>query len=217
MSPLWRGFLTGLIIVFLLGIILSLSGVYRLHPERDYSIIPIILLLAGAVATGFAVSLFEETVFRGGLLQGLRQKTNPHIAVIATSLVYAAVHFINYPEPSPGEEINGLTAVSWLIPAYSDLVAPGTFDAFVSLFILGVLLGIVRIHTQSILPCIALHAGLVAGVKLFRYFLEYRPGGSYDFLVSGLDHRLGWLAAGLLTLATGFYYSHYCKSRGLEE
>jgi hypothetical protein len=71
---------------------------------------------------------------------------------------------------------------------------------------LGILLGLLRVKANNIFLCIGLHAGLVAGIKLFRFFLLYIPDTRYDFLASHYDHRLGIMALFWLGLVTLLYY-----------
>jgi len=152
------------------------------------------------------VSLFEETIFRGALLRGLQNKSNALTAIITTSAVYAAVHFIDYQDPAMGESINMLTAPAQFLSVYSRLVTSENYDAFLSLFMLGILLGVIRIRTDSIIQCIGIHAGLVAGIKIFRFLLEHKPENQFEFMVSSYDYRLGFMALIWLSLATLIYY-----------
>ena len=200
------GLLYGLLMLAVLAAGLVVIGIYDLNSNRETNITIIIQLLLGALFTGIAVALFEETVFRGALLQGLRKQTNTNTALITVSLIYAAVHFIQYPQPATGETIGWLTAPLAFIPAYSHLISTETLDAFLSLFMLGLLFGFVRIRTGNLFQCIGLHAGLVAGIKLFRFFAEYKPDNSFNYLVSSHDYRLGWLSfIWLLTVTAGYF------------
>lgn len=204
------GFLIGMSIMALLGLGLMSFGIYGLHPARETSIFILARLFIAALLTGFAVALFEETVFRGALLAGLQKKAGAAVGIISVSIIYAAVHFIHYEDPSPTATIDWLTAPGQFLAAYSRLITADTLDAFLSLWMLGLLLGLIRIRTGNIIQCIGVHAGLVAGIKLFRFFTAYNPGSRYDFLVSSYDHRLGYIALLLLALATVMYYFHAC-------
>lgn len=208
------GLLIGMIIMALLALGLMVSGIYGLHPAREISIPVLARLFIAALLTGFAVALFEETVFRGALLAGLQKKAGAAVAIISVSIIYAAVHFIHYQEPQSDAAIGWLTAPGQFLAAYSRLITADTLDAFLSLWMLGLLLGLIRIRTGNIIQCIGVHAGLVAGIKLFRFFTTYNPGTRYDYLVSSYDHRLGYLALLLLALATVVYYFHACRRPG---
>jgi membrane protease YdiL (CAAX protease family) len=196
----------GFLIVVLLGGSLYLVGVYNIHSQRDFVLTALPTLVVSAIATGIVVATFEETIFRGGLLRGLDRQSSAPLAVIITSLVYAWVHFIRFDVPPGPDNIDLFTAPVNFLNAYTVLFSTQKIDAFISLFILGLLLGMMRIKEKSIINCIALHAGLVAGIKIFRYLLEYQPGNPYPFLVSHHDYRLGFVATLWLFVATLIYY-----------
>jgi len=205
LSGFFYGLVAGLSILAGLAAALVFFGIHHIQSEVDLTAGAIIGLLAGAVMTGFAVALFEETLFRGALLQGLRKQAGMHIALITVSLVYAAVHFINYTDLPPGETPGWLSAPAQFLSVYSQVITIDRLDSFLSLFMVGILLGLLRLHTGNIIQCIGLHAGLVAGIKIFRYFTDYRPDNSYAYLV-GHDHRLGWLAVIWLILVSAGYF-----------
>ncbi|MEX2365679.1 MAG: CPBP family intramembrane glutamic endopeptidase, partial [Pseudohongiellaceae bacterium] len=160
-----------------------------------------------------AVALFEETVFRGALLRGLARQSGPLTALLATSIIYAAVHFIYFETPVAGGT-DWLTAPRQFLPAYSQFITPEKIDAFLSLCMLGILLGLIRLKTGNIIQSIGLHAGLVAGIKLFRFFTLYNPDNRYSYLVSSHDYRLGIMALLLLTAVTVIYYLYYYRNNG---
>jgi membrane protease YdiL (CAAX protease family) len=205
-------FLAGLLILLVLATSLLLLGIYDIHNSREINLSTLTGLIIGALLTGLAVAVFEETVFRGALQQGLMTKTNAITAIITISIIYAAVHFIDYREP---ESINWLSAPQQFWSAYSQLITADNYDAFLSLFALGLLLGLIRLRTGHIILCIGLHAGIVAGVKAFRFFLEYNPENEFDFLVSSYDNRLGFAALFLLGLITVSYYFYPITGRNI--
>jgi membrane protease YdiL (CAAX protease family) len=206
MPQFGTGFIGGLLLFAGLALALFAFGIYGINTGRDLGLPAIVKLLIGAVLTGLAVALFEETVFRGALLQGLRKQVGMNRAVLTISLIYAATHFIDYPEPVDPASIGWSTAVQLFIPAYLGIFSLQTIDALLALFVLGLLFAFVRIRNRNLFQCIGLHAGVVAGVKLFRYFAEYRPDNTWSFLVSTYDYRLGWLACGWLLFVTIAYF-----------
>lgn len=208
LPQLISGFAAGVFIFAVLGAALFASGIYAGHTGRIITTESILRLIVGALATGFAVALFEETVFRGALLQGLNKQAGATTALIAVSLVYAAVHFINY--TSPATELDWQTAPAQFITVYTNLFSLQTIDALLALFVLGLLLGLLRLRTGNIIQCIGVHAGIVAGVKVFRYMSEYQTDNRFTWLVNPYDLRLGWLAFFwlLVVLVTYFIYQH---------
>ena len=99
-----------------------------------------------------------------------------------------------------------LGAVQQFPDAYLAIFNPAWTDAFLALFVLGMLLGVMRLQSGDIMGCMGLHAGLVAMIKITRYCFHYTGGTPYDFLVGVHDRRLGWLALLLLCLAAGAYW-----------
>lgn len=205
LSGLLYGLVAGLCILTVLATALVFLDIHGIKSDVDVTVGAMTGLLAGAIVTGFAVALFEETLFRGALLQGLRKQAGMNIALITISLIYAGVHFINYTDLPSGDTPGWFSAPAQFLSVYSQVLALDTVDSFLCLFIVGILLGMIRLHTGHIIQCIGLHAGLVAGIKIFRHFTVYRPGSSYDYLV-GPDLRLGWLALVWLVIVAGGYF-----------
>ena len=193
----WGAVILGCLIAILLAL-----GIYHQVPGRDTGPAAVLVLCIKAVLTGLAVGLFEETVFRGAILGGLAQRTAPAVALVTISLLYAAVHFIHYPATAdPG----WLSAARQFSGAYLAIFNPAQLNAFLALFVLGLLLGLMRLRSGDIIACIGLHAGLVTMVKISRYFYHYTGGTPFDFLVSVHDRRLGYLALLLLCVAATAY------------
>lgn len=206
-GQLARGFIAGVLIVSALVASLYLLDIHALIPGRDYSAAAITLLLVKALAAGLAVAVFEETLFRGALLGGLLNRTrHAASAVFAVSAAYAAVHFLDYPPLTANETVNWLTGPTKFAEIIINMFKPETLDAFLALFTLGLLLGVMRLRSGNIILCIGVHAGIVATIKISRYFLAYREGSGLDFLVSVHDHRLGYLAFLWLVIAILVYY-----------
>lgn len=203
LAPFLTGFAWGLVILAVLIAGLVALGIQHPVPGRETGPVAVTVLCLKAVLTGLAVGLFEETLFRGALLGGLMRRTAPAAAVVVISLVYAAVHFIHYPATShPG----WLSGMHQFPAAYLAVFNPAMFDAFLALFVLGLLLGLMRLRSGNIIGCIGLHAGLVAMIKIARYFYRYTPGSRFDFLVSVHDRRLGYLAFLILSAAFAAYH-----------
>lgn len=205
LPQLMTGFAAGVFIFAVLGAALFASGIYAGHTGRVVTSGAMVQLIVGALMTGFAVALFEETVFRGALLQGLNKQAGATTALLTVSLMYAAVHFISYTSPVD-EGVGWLSGPSQFFTVYTGLFSLQTIDALLALFVLGLLLGLLRLSTGNILLCIGVHAGIVAGVKVFRYIAEYQTDNGYPWLVSPYDLRLGWLAFFWLSAVLAAYF-----------
>ena len=63
-------------------------------------------------------------------------------------------------------------------------------DYFLTLFIFGVLLGLLRLKHRGIAACIGVHAGIVMLIKLADYFTNRTHNSSFDYLVSQYNSTL---------------------------
>jgi membrane protease YdiL (CAAX protease family) len=151
----------------------------------------------GALLTGFGVALIEETYFRGAL-QGAMSRRGTSLGVfLAVPALYAAVHFLGDTVRIPVAEVqwsSGFTILRSFFAAFGDPLAIA--DAFLALFLVGVLLAIVRDRLGDIGACIGLHAGFVAVIVLFRKVSVHADGSPFNWLVGSFDGLLGlWIAA----------------------
>lgn len=210
------GFISGLIILFLLDSTLLLLGIYQFDARLDWNAITLLKIALKALMTGILVGLVEEIIFRGALFGGLNKQANATVALLVTSLAYAAVHFLKYRAVPADVDIGWLTGVHIFPAALFRFSNPVTIDSFITLFILGVLFALIRIRSQSIISCIGLHAGIVTALKFFNYLTNYSGGTEYDFLVNKIDHQFGYLASGILLLATSVYLFTSTKSGSQE-
>ncbi|WP_346293228.1 type II CAAX endopeptidase family protein [Sphaerothrix gracilis] len=140
----WRELLTGIVIgVVSLGLLFGIEGWLG---WLRWQVLPLAfwrILLEGFLV-GLGVSLAEELVFRGWLLDELRYDWGFSRALWASSFVYAALHFIK-----PWQAI------------------VNELPSFPGLLLLGLTLGWARQRTQGRLGlAIGLHGGLVWGYYL---------------------------------------------------
>ena len=140
----WRELLTGIVIgVVSLGLLFRIEGWLG---WLQWQAVPLVfwrILLEGFLV-GLGVSLAEELVFRGWLLDELRYDWGFSRALWASSLVYAALHFIK-PWQAILEEL----------------------PSFPGLLLLGLTLGWARQRTKGRLGlAMGLHGGLVWGYYL---------------------------------------------------
>lgn len=166
-------------------------------------------LAAGGLASGIAVSFIEETFLRGAMHSGIARESGGRAAVLLTALLYASLHFFGRYRV-PVEELGtdaGWRYVGGTLAAFGS--PGGIVDAFLALFAVGVLLGIVRQLTGHIGACIGLHAGWVWVIAFLRE--TSRPDESHParWLLSSHDGVVGWLVFGwtlfIGVLIVGFY------------
>lgn len=192
---LLQGLAAGLAIVAVIEANLLLLGIHDLDEERLLSIEHISLLLFKGLVTGLLVGIVEELVFRGALLGGLTRQTNQAVALVTVSLVYAAVHYLKFRDLPVDTAVTWYTGVAMIPPALFQFAEPVWYDTMLTLFFLGLFLGLIRIFTGSLILCIGIHAGVIAGEKLVRHTTDFMPDNPYAHLVNRYDPFIGDLAS----------------------
>jgi membrane protease YdiL (CAAX protease family) len=161
-------------------------------PEMD----SLLRALPAALLSGIAIGFIEETFFRGALFTAVKRQSGIAAAILAPSLLYAAVHFL-------GGKLNlaahhaawgdGFIVLSRLFERYSDPLALA--DSFTALFALGIFLALVRARTGAIAATIGLHAAGVTTIALLRTQTRIERGSDFSYLVGNYDGVIGWGAA----------------------
>jgi membrane protease YdiL (CAAX protease family) len=144
-------------------------------------------------ATGMVVALIEETFLRGAMFTAIARESGARLAIILTSLVYAATHFfVSFRVPADQvTAMSGLDLVTGTLATFGDPLAIA--DAFFCLFAVGVLLASVRAVTGNIAACMGLHAGWVWVITFVRQTSEPVETHPLRFLLSQFDGLVGWL------------------------
>jgi hypothetical protein len=125
------------------------------------------------------VATLEEILFRGGIFGGLRRMFIWPLALMASSMVYALVHFLQRTEWTGAVAWNsGLILLPRMLGGFADFYAlvPGFF----SLTLAGILLGLAYQRTGNLYFSIGLHAGWIFWLKAYGAFTASthtpRPG-----------------------------------------
>lgn len=205
------GFIAGLTILLVVELSLYGLGMRQVDPDLYNSTSAFISVIIKAMVVGLVVGVMEETLYRGAIFTGLQKYINFLSALIVSSLLYAAVHFIDFPELSKDIQISWIGGFITLFSAFEPFIDPHNLDSFISLFLLGLLFGIVRWHNNNIIACTGLHAGIVTLNKITAYATDYKQGSPYDFLVNTHDHLNGYLASFWIVIAILFYYFCFIK------
>jgi len=158
-----------------------------------------VLEVAGkALATGLAVALVEELIFRGMLFAYLRRATGALAAVPLSALYFGLVHFFGTKWNAPFYDVgwaSGLHVVSLGLGKLGQ-IEPG---AFLALFFAGMFLACVRALIPSGLGiCVGIHAGWVFIIKCAKPLTHVVPGAPLAYLVSDYDRVIGYLSAAWL-------------------
>jgi membrane protease YdiL (CAAX protease family) len=170
------------------------------------------LMLMG-LGSGVAVALIEETFLRGAMQTAITRESGVTRAILLTSLLYAATHFIGRYRVA-AEDVHAGSGLDMLSGALASFAHPlGILDAFLCLMAVGVLLGMVRHLTGNIAACIGLHAGWVAVIYVVRETSERNPQGPANWLMSDYDGFIGWMVLGW-TAAIGWALWWWYGRRG---
>jgi uncharacterized protein len=150
-------------------------------------------LIIGGVLSGLAVAFIEETFFRGVLFTAVRRTSSVAAAVIAPSLLYAALHFLGGRLRVPAEEVSwqhGFLVLARLFERYAN---PLEFiDSFLALLMLGILLALIRLRTGAIAACIGLHAAGVCAIAVLRKATAVDVTSEHAAWVGSYDGVIGW-------------------------
>jgi len=150
------------------------------------------------------VSFLEEPLFRGVLLAGLAKKLRLAQAVVISAVYYSALHFLTNKTAVPADQVSLAAAFDLLAGAYATWFNLENLSAFLSLLMVGMVLGVLRTHLKTSLAwCIGCHAAWVWQIKACKDLLNIGPLSPYHFLISRYDGVIGplvtlWLLLGLL-------------------
>jgi CAAX protease family protein len=206
LSGMFNGFVYGLSIMLMIEIILFFLDIHELDSTRSYNFTSILHLLSKAAAVGLLIALVEESIFRGALFTGLYKQTGAVIATFFSSLIYATVHFIRYRDLPADADISWLTGLTMMPQAFRRFHEWSIMDYFLTLFIFGVLLALLRLKHKSIAACIGVHAGIVMLIKISDYVTNRTHSSNYDYLVSQYNSTFGWISFIVIFLFTLFYF-----------
>lgn len=174
---------------------------------------PWLTLAVSGLASGIAVSFIEETFLRGAMHTGIARESGARAAIVLTALLYASLHFFGryrVPLEDLGPDA-GWRYVGGTLAAFG---SPGAIlDAFLALFAVGVLLGIVRQLSGHIAACIGLHAGWVWVIAFLRE--TSRPDDTHParWLLSSHDGVVGWLVLGWTMIIGVVILRFYARRR----
>ena len=201
-----KGFIFGAALLLIVESCLYLMDMRQQDPDLSDGALAFMITLIKAVISGLLVGIIEEITYRGAIFSGLKRFSNVGIAIVASSLLYAAVHFIKFSEVPAESDIGLFSGISILADGFFLFTDPTIIDSFITLFFLGCLLSLVRLYTGNIVQCIGLHAGIVTMDKIMSYSTDYKSDSSFEFLVNRQDGLNGWLASSWLVIAIVIYW-----------
>ena len=188
------GLALGLATMLPMALVIVALGIRRLQPDFDATTL-LTGILAGAV-TGLIVAFVEETFFRGLMFRAVQRDAGTTTAILCTALLYAAIHFFARVK-IPDAEVDWGSGMTLLAASLARFADPASIaDAFLTLAMVGVLLGLVRNWTGSIAAGVGLHMGWVCVIKATAKVTHHDATARWSFLVSDFDGFTGWLVAG---------------------
>lgn len=211
-KSLFNGFIYGLTIMLIIEIVLLILGIHEIDASRNYNVENIVLVLTKAIIVGLLIATIEESIFRGALFSGLYKQTGAIIATFFSSLIYAAVHFIRYRDVPADTEIGWLTGFTMMPDIFRKFIEWSILDYFLTLFMFGMLLAMLRLKHKSIAACIGVHAGIVMLIKVSNYVTNRTHDSNFDYLVSPYNSTFGWISFIVMSLFTIFYFAKLQKN-----
>ena len=156
------GFIVSLLPVVCFAAILVISGVYSLRSTVRWSSVGTVAL------TALVVPFIEEAFFRGLLLGVLLRANRVLLPVLLSSGIYSIIHFLKAPDQT-SQTVEWTSGFISLAHAFDQFGEPTLVLAgFTTLFLIGVILGIARLRTQSLWLPIGLHAGWILANGIFN-------------------------------------------------
>jgi uncharacterized protein len=195
-SKLGKGFAVGFGSLAGLALIALVAGGRQLNLDQDGLAWWRVLGNAALAAAGVAV--LEEVLFRGALFGAMRLVYSWPSALLASSAIYAVVHFFNRP-PSPDtvDWAAGLVTLFRMLSGFGDVqqLLPGFFN----LMLVGILLGLAYQRTGNLYFSIGLHAGWIFWLKSYGFLT--RPVSATSAWWWGTGKIIdGWLALVVLVV-----------------
>jgi len=143
--------------------------------------------------SGVAVGFIEETMLRGVMFTAIARESGTRKAILLTSLIYAAVHFLTSYHIANDQVTShsGIELLSGMLRWFSTPLAMA--DAFLCLFAVGWVLATIRAKAGNIAACIGLHAGWVWVILFTHELTKPVRGQPLSFLLSQFDGFIGWL------------------------
>jgi membrane protease YdiL (CAAX protease family) len=162
--------------------------------------------LLGCLGGGLLIGIMEEFFFRGFIFTSLRDRVlrgSVLLAMVMTSVFYAAIHFVSIRKPvislDPGF-MDSLKMIAAPIQSFANWHA--VWPAAIGLFLFGMILNYCAVRTRSLYPSIGLHAGAVFFVRSIGLFISFLEKNVFFWSTKKVyDGVLGWaflLLIGLL-------------------
>jgi membrane protease YdiL (CAAX protease family) len=205
------GLALGVATLLPIALIMFALDLRELRPQLVIDSGWLLRLAFSGLASGIAVALIEETFMRGAMHTGIARESGVLPAILLTSLLYAAVHFVGRYR-IPLEELGPDSGLRHVLGTLADFATPlDIIDAFLALFAVGVLLGMVRQLTGNIAACLGLHAGWVWIIAFLRESSQPQTQHPWRMLLSEFDGVVGWLVLGWTLVIGSVLWWYYAR------
>jgi uncharacterized protein len=186
-----------------------------LKPDVTLDASTLAQLALKGVISGLLVALIEETFLRGAMFTAIQRESGVRAAIVLTALVYSATHFIARHRIAADDVTasSGLDLLAGTLRLFGDPLHIA--DAFLCLFAVGVVLGMVRALTGNIAACIGLHAGWVAVITLVRETSQPDRSHALSVLLSTFDGMVGWFVLAWTVGIGVLLYFFYRRRRAI--
>ena len=190
--------------------LLAMASVLVLQDAAMFRGTAFLPILFSALVTAGFVSVFEEFLFRGVFLGIFKKHLPRFFALIFLSSIFSILHFVKpHRWACYGEDIVWYSGFKVLLTVF-DHLASGTaiLGGFISLFLVGFILGWTVLKTKSLFFAMGLHFGWVFSLKIFTLLVKRISVPTIWF---GQDLRIGIapVILLLLSLAICWFYLQY--------
>jgi membrane protease YdiL (CAAX protease family) len=186
--------------------IMSALGLLDWTPAADFNAVALTKLVLGRLLSALAVAFIEETFLRGAMLTAIARESGMRLAILLTSILYAATHFFASFH-IPAEQVSAWSGFALLVGTLHSFAHPLLIaDAFLCLLAVGLVLGSIRAATGNIAACIGLHSGWVWVMLVAHETSRPLRSAPLSFLLSRFDGFVGWLVlAWVILLGFGLH------------
>ena len=190
------GFVSGFLGLMVFVLVSFVAG-HASVAVRELTALQWVQRIATGLAAGVLIGVVEEFVLRGVVFSYARDSVfrgRVVPAMIAASLLYAALHFLNFRTPLISPDPGIADSARLILAPIRSLAGWQTmWPAAVGLFLFGMVLNACVVQTGSLYPAIGLHAGCVAFLRIARLFVGF---GSTSPVLWGTknvyDGAIGW-------------------------
>ncbi len=214
LKQILSGFGLGFITLMPVFITLYILGIDIVDQSEPWTAGFIVKKTTLSLLLALLIAVFEESVFRGVLLAGLKKNMPVIAAVLISSTYYAALHFLDSQTEIPFQQAHLLSGFTLLGEALANVLNLKNALAFLSLLVVGIFLAVIRTQVRESLGlCIGCHAGWVWQIKMNASLFNTDFNSEYLYLVSSYNYVVGPLVTGWLSLAIIGYFV-YKKVQG---